>query len=96
MIAVSLNVGGRVRLIKTGKTVHMHAKDYKHEDVRTAPGVCGNDFRTADWNTHTHTGKTEFQAPLKWNKLCFIGKKLSSVIEYLDCTSNDADCPSYC
>ena len=28
---------------QTGKTVHVHAKDYKHnEDVRTAPGVCGN------------------------------------------------------
>ena len=35
MIAVSLNVGG--------KTVHVHAKHYKHnEDGRTAPGVCGN------------------------------------------------------
>ena len=95
MIAVSLNVGGGVRLIKstkenpqklthlssrshprhlvgkrtaqkdttidttsdsqvnshfpyrkwpyqTGKTVHVHAKHYKHEDGRTAPGVCGN------------------------------------------------------
>ena len=27
---------------QTGKTVHVHAKHYKHnEDVRTAPGVCG-------------------------------------------------------
>ena len=43
MIAVSLNVGGGVRLIKTGKTVHVHAKRYKHnEDGHTAPGVCGN------------------------------------------------------
>ena len=43
MIAVSLNVGGGVRLIKTGKTVHVHAKHHKHnEDGRTAPGVCGN------------------------------------------------------
>ena len=26
-----------------GKTVHVHAKHYKHnEDGRTAPGVCGN------------------------------------------------------
>ena len=32
-----------VRLIKTSKTVHVHAKHYKHnEDGRTAPGVCGN------------------------------------------------------
>ena len=43
MIAVSLNVGGGVRFIKLAKTVHVHAKHYKHnEDGRTAPGVCGN------------------------------------------------------
>ena len=29
---------------QTGKTVHVQAKHYKHnEDERTAPGVCGND-----------------------------------------------------
>ena len=29
---------------QTGKTVHLQAKHYKHnEDGRTAPGVCGND-----------------------------------------------------
>ena len=28
---------------QTGKTVHVHAKHYKHnKDRRTAPGVCGN------------------------------------------------------
>ena len=27
---------------QTGKTVHVHAKHYKHEDGRTAPGVFGN------------------------------------------------------
>ena len=28
---------------QNGKTVHLHAKHYKHnEDGRTAPGVCGN------------------------------------------------------
>ena len=28
---------------QAGKTVHIHAKHYKHnEDGRTAPGVCGN------------------------------------------------------
>ena len=27
---------------RTGKTVHVHAKHYKHKDGRTAPGVCGN------------------------------------------------------
>ena len=42
MIAVSLKVGGGVRLIKPAK-LHVHAKHYKHnEDGRTAPGVCGN------------------------------------------------------
>ena len=31
------------RPYQTGKTVHEHAKHYKHnEDGRTAPGVCGN------------------------------------------------------
>ena len=30
---------------QTGKTVHVHAKHYKHnEDGRTAPGVCGNGY----------------------------------------------------
>ena len=27
---------------QTGKSVHVHAKHYKHEDGRTTPGVCGN------------------------------------------------------
>ena len=49
---------------KIGKTVHVHAKHYKHnEDGRTAPGVCGNGsvplshsgkLRYENWNTHTH------------------------------------------
>ena len=30
---------------QSGKTVHVHAKHYKHnEDGRTAPGVCGNGY----------------------------------------------------
>ena len=46
---------------QTGKTVHMHAKHYNHnEDGRTAPGVCGNgsvlgERRYENRNTHTHT-----------------------------------------
>ena len=62
MIAVSLNVGGGVRLIKPAKTEHVHAKHYKHnEDGRTAPSVCGNgsvplsdsgELRYENWNTH--------------------------------------------
>ena len=39
MIAVSLNVGDGVGLIKT---VHVHAKHYKYEDGHTALSVCGN------------------------------------------------------
>ena len=45
MIAVSLNVGGGDRLIKTAKLYMCTQKHYKHnEDERTAPGVRGHDF----------------------------------------------------
>ena len=51
---------------QTGKTVHVHAKHYKHkEDGRTAPGVCGNGsvplshsgnvVTRIGIHTHTHT-----------------------------------------
>ena len=49
---------------QTGKTVHVHAKHYKHnEDVRMAPGVCGNGSVPLSHSgnvvtrigTHTHT-----------------------------------------
>ena len=51
---------------KTDKTVHVHAKHYKHnEDGRTAPGVCGtgsvppshsgNVVTRIGIHTHTHT-----------------------------------------
>ena len=45
---------------QTGKTLHVHAKHYKHnENGRTAPGVCGNgsvpERRYENWNTHTRT-----------------------------------------
>ena len=43
MIAVSLNVGGGVRLIKPAILYMCTQKHYKHnEDGRTAPGVCSN------------------------------------------------------
>ena len=52
---------------QTGKTVHVHAKHYKHnEDGRTAPGVCGNGsvplshsgyvVTRIGIHTHTHRG----------------------------------------
>ena len=43
MIAVSLNVGGGVRLIKPAKLCMCTQTHYKHdEDGRTAPGVRGH------------------------------------------------------
>ena len=43
MIAVSLYVGGGVRLIKPAKLYMCTQNTTKHnEDRRTAPGVCGN------------------------------------------------------
>ena len=43
MIAVSLNVGGGVRLIKPAKLYMCTQTHFKHdEDGRTAPGVCGH------------------------------------------------------
>ena len=54
---------------QTGKTVHVHAKHYKHnEDGHTAPGVCGNGsvplshsgnvVTRIGIHTHTHILKT--------------------------------------
>ena len=42
---------------QTGKTVHVHAQHYKHnEDGRTATGVCGNgSVPLSHSHTHTHT-----------------------------------------
>ena len=43
MIAVSLNVGGGVRLIKPARLYIYTQTHYKHdEDKRTAPDVCGH------------------------------------------------------
>ena len=43
MIAVSMNVGGGIRLIKPVKLCNVHAKIHIHdEDGRTAPGVRGH------------------------------------------------------
>ena len=56
---------------QTGKTVHVHAKHYKHDkDGRTAPGVCGNgsaeplgERRYENWNTHTCL-KDAYESPV--------------------------------
>ena len=58
---------------QTGKTVHVHAKHYKHnEDGRTAPGVCGNGsvplshsgnvVTRIGIHTHTHIELTPLEA----------------------------------
>ena len=62
VIAVSLSVGGGVRLIKPA---NLYICTQNTTDRRTAPDVCGNgSIRTAkplgerryeNWNTHTHT-----------------------------------------
>ena len=45
MIAVSLNVSGGVRLIKSAKLYICMQKHYKHnDDGRTALDVCGNGY----------------------------------------------------
>ena len=61
---------------QTGKTVHVHAKQYKHnEDGRTAPGVCGNGSVPLSHSgnvvtrigIHTHTkGVIFYRAKLSW------------------------------
>ena len=80
MIAVSLNVGGGVRLIKPPKTVHVRAKHYKrNEDGRTAPGVCGNGSVPLSHSgnavtrigIHTHTNFEVLQIPTIYTKCHF-------------------------
>ena len=68
---------------QTGKTVHVHAKYYKHnEDGRTAPGVCGNGSVPLSHlgniftriGTHTHG----FKIMLVWKSVA--GQNYRSVI----------------
>ena len=47
MIAVSLNIGGGIHVIKPAKTVHVHAKHYKRELTHGA-GCVWQWFRTAE------------------------------------------------
>ena len=58
---------------QTGKTVHVHAKHYKHnEDGRTAPGVCDNGSVPLSHSgnvvtrigTHTHAVLILFAVPI--------------------------------
>ena len=66
---------------QTGKTVHVHAKHYKHkEDRRKAPGVCGNGSVPLSHSgnvitrigTHTHTHTHTERNPLIWvSVICF-------------------------
>ena len=59
MIAVSLNVGGGVRLIKPAKPCMCTQNTAKHnEDGRTAPGVRGNGSvpLSHSWNVVTRIG----------------------------------------
>ena len=54
---------------QTGKTVHVHAKHYKHnEDGRTAPGVCGNGSvpLSHSGNVVTRIGTHTHSVP-RWN-----------------------------
>ena len=44
VIAVSLNVGGGVRLIEPAKLYTCTQNTKHNEDGRTAPGVCGDGF----------------------------------------------------
>ena len=74
---------------QTGKTVHVHAKHYKHnEDGRTAPGVCGNGSVPLSHSgnvvtrigIHTHTlCDTLTAAPL----MCKLGHRWPTVISAL-------------
>ena len=67
VIAVSLNVGGGVRLIKPAKLC-MCTQHYKHnEDGRTAPGVCGNGSVPL-----SHSGNVVTRIGIHTNTLRFI------------------------
>ena len=64
---------------QTGKTVHVHAKHYIHdEDGRTAPGVCGNGSVPLNHSgnvvtrigIHTHTNKLNESAIMTKILLC--------------------------
>ena len=64
---------------QTGKTVHLHAKHYKHNEDRTHGAGCVRQwFRTAEppgerryenWNTHTHESPVFSHITLSWQKI---------------------------
>ena len=83
---------------QTGKTVHVHAKHYKHnEDGRTAPGVCGNGFVPLSHSgnvvsrigIHTHAlllsvdlSKMTYRASLKTTCFSYLETELNATGEY--------------
>ena len=67
MIAVSLNVGGGVRLIKPAKLYIYMQTHYKHnEDGRTAPGVRGHGSVLL-----SHSGNVVTRIGIHSQKACF-------------------------
>ena len=67
MIAVSLNVGGGVRLIKPAKLYIYMQTHYKHnEDGRTAPGVRGHGSVPL-----SHSGNVVTRIGIHTHKACF-------------------------
>ena len=63
---------------QTGKTVHVHAKHYKHEDGRTAPGVCGNGSVPL-----SHSGNVVTRIGIHTHaEVCCIGPRPKAVGQY--------------
>ena len=82
---------------QTGKTVHVHAKNYKHnEDGRTAPVVCGNDSVSLSHsgNVVTRIGIHTQEVVYFWGfydikcKLTQYKSKLGLIPQYTSKTSN--------
>ena len=80
---------------QTGKTVHVHAKHYKHnEDGRTAPGMCGNGSVPLSHSGNvvtrigTHTHSIQMVKSQRWRQclaVCIAGlcrlKLISSALD---------------
>ena len=68
---------------QTGKTVHLHAKHYKHnEDGRTAPGVCGNGSVPP---SHSGNVVTRIGIHTHWNTyISRVSKKANQTFGFLE------------